>query len=96
MGDRLAGKKALIYGGGTGIGFACAEAMAREGAAIFISSRREGVLLDAVQGLKKHGKAEFAAGDATVAADGSEPEGGAVFTIEVAVPGLPEPVFRPI
>ena len=69
MGDRLAGKKALIYGGGTGIGFACAEAMAREGAAIFISSRREGVLLDAVQGLKKHGKAEFAAGDATVAAD---------------------------
>ena len=30
------------------------------------------------------------------AADGSEPEGGAVFTTEVAVPGLPEPVFKPI
>ena len=31
----LTGKKALVYGGGTGIGLACAEAMAREGAAIF-------------------------------------------------------------
>ena len=30
------------------------------------------------------------------AADGSEPEGGAVFTTEVAVRGLPEPVFRPV
>ncbi len=69
MSGRLAGKKALIYGGGTGIGLACAEAMAREGAAIFISGRREAVLRDAVQELKRHGKADFAAGDATVAAD---------------------------
>lgn len=29
------------------------------------------------------------------AADGSEPEGGAVFATEVGVPGLPEPLFRP-
>jgi sugar lactone lactonase YvrE len=29
------------------------------------------------------------------AADNSEPEGGAVFAIEVDVPGLPEPVFKP-
>ncbi|HET6618586.1 MAG TPA: SMP-30/gluconolactonase/LRE family protein [Dongiaceae bacterium] len=28
------------------------------------------------------------------AADGSEPEGGAVFATEVEVPGLPEPLFR--
>ena len=49
MSNRLAGKKALIYGGGTGIGLACAEAMAREGAAVFISGRREGVLRDAFQ-----------------------------------------------
>jgi NAD(P)-dependent dehydrogenase (short-subunit alcohol dehydrogenase family) len=69
VGTRLAGKRALIYGGGTGIGLACAEAMVREGAAIFISGRREQVLRDAVQDLKKHGKADFAAGDATVATD---------------------------
>lgn len=29
------------------------------------------------------------------ALDGSEPEGGALFAAEVAVPGLPEPLFRP-
>lgn len=69
MGNRLAGKKALIYGGGTGIGLACADAMAREGAAVFISSRREQVLRDAVQGLKAHGRAGYAAGDATIAVD---------------------------
>src|SRR5690349_18628907 len=69
LGTRLAGKKALIYGGGTGIGLACAEAMLQEGAAVFISGRREQVLREAVHGLKAHGKADFAAGDATVAAD---------------------------
>jgi NAD(P)-dependent dehydrogenase (short-subunit alcohol dehydrogenase family) len=69
LGGRLAGKKALIYGGGTGIGFACAEAMVREGAAVFISGRREGVLREAVQRLKTLGKAGFAAGDATIQAD---------------------------
>ena len=36
---------------------------------MFISGRREQVLRDAVQGLKKHGKAGFAAGDAIIAAD---------------------------
>jgi len=69
LGGRLAGKKALVYGGGTGIGLACAQAIAREGAAVFISGRREGVLREAVQGLKAHGKADCAAGDATIAAD---------------------------
>ena len=69
MGSRLQGKKALIYGGGTGIGLACAEAMMREGATVFISSRREAVLREAVQGLRAHGKAGHAAGDATIAGD---------------------------
>jgi NAD(P)-dependent dehydrogenase (short-subunit alcohol dehydrogenase family) len=62
---RLEGKRALIYGGGTGIGLAIAEAMAREGAAVFISSRRESVLAEAVDRLAKLGRAGFAAGDAT-------------------------------
>ena len=66
---RLAGKKALIYGGGTGIGLACAEAMIREGAAVFLSGRRQGVLKAARETLKKLGRAGFAAGDATVAED---------------------------
>jgi NAD(P)-dependent dehydrogenase (short-subunit alcohol dehydrogenase family) len=65
----LVGKKALVYGGGTGIGLACAEAMAREGAAIFLSGRREGVLRDAARQLTAIGKVGFAAGDATVVAD---------------------------
>jgi len=69
MGSRLTGKKALVYGGGTGIGLACAEAMAREGAAVFISGRREVVLREGASKLKAHGKADFAAGDATIAAD---------------------------
>ena len=65
----LTGKKALVYGGGTGIGLACAEAMAREGAAIFLSGRREGVLREAAHHLAATGKIGFAAGDATIAAD---------------------------
>lgn len=71
---RLAGKRALIYGGGTGIGFACAEAMAREGAAVFLSGRRENVVRDAADRLRPIGQgsnraAGFAAGDATVPED---------------------------
>jgi len=69
MASRLTGKKALVYGGGTGIGLACAEAMAREGAAVFVSGRREAVLREAASRLSAHGKADFAAGDATIAAD---------------------------
>lgn len=69
MADRLQGKRALIYGGGTGIGYACAEAMAREGAAVFISSRREEVLRRAVDSLSVHGPAGYSAGDATIPSD---------------------------
>jgi NAD(P)-dependent dehydrogenase (short-subunit alcohol dehydrogenase family) len=69
MAKRLLGKRALVYGGGTGIGYACAEAFAREGAVVFLSSRREEVLRKAVDKLTFHGRASHAAGDATVAAD---------------------------
>jgi NAD(P)-dependent dehydrogenase (short-subunit alcohol dehydrogenase family) len=63
---RLQGKRALIYGGGTGIGFACAEAMRHQGASIFLSGRRAGVLLDAAARLSSAG---HLAGDATSAED---------------------------
>ena len=57
MGERLAGKKALIYGGGTGIGLACAQAIAGEGAKVVISGRRESVLQGALRELKALGPA---------------------------------------
>ena len=69
MSDRLTGKRILIYGGATGIGFGCAEAMARKGARLFISSRREHRLREAVAKLEAHGPASFAAGDATEEGD---------------------------
>ena len=47
MGGMLAGKKVLVWGGGTGIGVSCAELAAREGAAIFLAGRREDVLREA-------------------------------------------------
>jgi NAD(P)-dependent dehydrogenase (short-subunit alcohol dehydrogenase family) len=69
MSGRIQGKKSLIYGGGTGIGLACAEALAREGSAVFISGRREAVLQEAAAGLAKITKAGHAAGDATSVTD---------------------------
>jgi NAD(P)-dependent dehydrogenase (short-subunit alcohol dehydrogenase family) len=65
VGERLKNKKALVYGGGSGIGLACAEAMVREGASVFISSRREKVLSEAVKSLGVLGRAGYEAGDAT-------------------------------
>src|SRR3546814_4006218 len=48
---------------------ACAEAFVREGAAVFISSRREERLQEAAAKLSQIGKAGYAAGDATLPAD---------------------------
>jgi NAD(P)-dependent dehydrogenase (short-subunit alcohol dehydrogenase family) len=67
---RLAGKRALVWGGGSGIGFACADAMSVEGAQVFIASRRAERLAAAAQRLSRDGRrAGWAAGDATQAAD---------------------------
>jgi NAD(P)-dependent dehydrogenase (short-subunit alcohol dehydrogenase family) len=69
MAGRLGGKRAIIYGGGTGIGLAAARAMVREGAAVLISSRREQVLAEAVADLQRLGRAGYAVGDATAVSD---------------------------
>ena len=69
MTGSLAGKRALIYGGGTGIGFGCAEALAREGAQVFLSGRRENRLREAAEKLSALSPVGYAAGDATREAD---------------------------
>jgi NAD(P)-dependent dehydrogenase (short-subunit alcohol dehydrogenase family) len=64
--SRLEDKRALIWGGGSGIGFGCAEALAAAGARVFIASRSADRLASAAARL---GGCGFAAGDATLQAD---------------------------
>lgn len=63
--------RALVVGGGTGLGLASAEALAEQGAAVFLTGRREGPLRDAARRLGK-GCVGFVAGDATREKDVSE------------------------
>ncbi len=66
MGDRVAGIRTLIYGGGSGLGFACADCLATEGAKVFITSRDADRLATAAARLPDCG---WAQGDATNEAD---------------------------
>lgn len=52
---RLEGRTALVTGGGTGIGFGCARALAAEGAEVTIAGRRVDVLERAAQQLRAEG-----------------------------------------
>ena len=49
---QLAGNKALVTGGGTGIGFGCAQRLLEQGAEVLIVGRRDDVLEEAVGRLK--------------------------------------------
>lgn len=51
----LHGRRALVTGGSSGIGYAMAEAIGRAGAEVVIVARRRAVLDDAVQALRRHG-----------------------------------------
>jgi meso-butanediol dehydrogenase/(S,S)-butanediol dehydrogenase/diacetyl reductase len=64
--SHLRDKRALIWGGATGIGFGCAEAAVAADTLVFIASRSAGRLANAATRL---GGCGFAAGDATVEAD---------------------------
>lgn len=73
---------ALIVGGGTGIGYATAERLARRGVALVLSGRREGVLREAQEKLGSTAdgaRVEIAAGDA-----GVESEANAIVETAVA------------
>ena len=65
MGPALAGKRALIYGGATAIGYASALAMLENGAKVFITGRRKERLKQAGKALSEYGAVGFAAGDFT-------------------------------
>jgi NAD(P)-dependent dehydrogenase (short-subunit alcohol dehydrogenase family) len=49
---QLVGKRALVTGGGTGIGFGCAQRLLEQGAEVLIVGRRDDVLEEAVARLK--------------------------------------------
>ena len=52
----LAGKRALVTGGGTGIGFGCARRLLEHGAEVLIVGRRDDVLQDALERLRKNSR----------------------------------------
>ncbi len=65
---QLTGKRALVTGGGTGIGFGCARRLLEHGAEVWIAGRREEVLEEALGRLKSlvpDGTASFQVCDIT-------------------------------
>lgn len=62
--DAVVGKVALVTGGGSGIGYGIAEELARHGASVVLSGRRENILQAAVDNLTTQGlRASFVRGD---------------------------------
>ncbi len=67
---RLEGRRALVTGGGSGIGRATALRLAAEGAAVCVSGRRSDPLAETVAAIEAAGgRAVAVAGDASVEAD---------------------------
>jgi len=69
MAGRLDGKRCLIVGGTTGLGFAAAVRFLQEGAKLVVAGRSDDKGRDAVERLAPFGRAEFVACDASDEAD---------------------------
>src|SRR6478672_12414683 len=54
----MTGKVAVVTGGSRGIGFAIAEALAKQGSNVFICARDKGELRRAIEDLSRHGRVE--------------------------------------
>ena len=65
MTEKLHGKRALIYGGSTGLGLASAQAMLASGASVFLTGRRLEKLEQARSRLGQAAEVGLAAGDFT-------------------------------
>ncbi|QUS35501.1 SDR family oxidoreductase [Falsirhodobacter algicola] len=68
----IAGKRALVCAGSKGLGFGCAEALARAGVALVLNARNAAPLEEAAARLRRHGVEVQ-----TVAADITDPDGQA-------------------
>ncbi len=67
MNLNIAGKKALVCGASSGLGFACAQALAREGVELVIVARTEGPLIAAAQTLNAMAPTHWVAADVSSA-----------------------------
>jgi len=99
----LAGRAALVTGGGSGIGFACARWLARDGCAVTLMGRREDRLRSAAAELEQDGSGgsvTWSAGDvadedavARAAAVATEATGGLDAAVLAAGTGTAGPVL---
>jgi len=100
---QLVGKRALVTGGGTGVGFGCAQRLLEHGAEVLIVGRRDDVLEDAIGRLKAivpDAKVSFQVCDITIeeevraAVATAAGDGGLDILVANAGSGYPGPILE--
>jgi NAD(P)-dependent dehydrogenase (short-subunit alcohol dehydrogenase family) len=100
---QLVGKRALVTGGGTGVGFGCAQRLLEHGAEVLIVGRRDDVLEDAIGRLKAgvpDAKVSFQVCDITIEEDvraavaTGAGDGGLDILVANAGSGYPGPILE--